>query len=170
MKTVSRSYLVAVIAILAVVAAGCKKAEQPTASSPSASPSATPSASPSPSPSAAPIGATVKAVESSLGMIMADGDGRTLYVFMNDSGAASRCTGECAKTWPPYMTDGDPKAGPGADQKLISTGGGVGDLNQVTYNYRPLYHYSGDGAPGDTKGQGTDGLWSVISPSGQPIR
>lgn len=103
-------------------------------------------------------------------MTLADGDGRTLYVFMNDSGAASRCTGECAQTWPPYMTDGDPMAGVGADQRLISTGGGSGDLNQVTYNGRPLYHYSGDNTPGDTNGQGINDLWYVMSPEGQPIR
>ena len=37
---------------------------------------------------------------------------------------------------------------------------------QVTYNGWPLYHFSGDTAPGDTNGQGLEGVWFLVSPTG----
>ena len=32
----------------------------------------------------------------------------------------------------------------------------------------PLYHFSGDEAPGDTAGQGLNDMWFVLSPEGSP--
>jgi hypothetical protein len=37
---------------------------------------------------------------------------------------------------------------------------------QVTYNHMPLYYFAGDSAAGDTKGQGTLGVWFVAPVSG----
>ena len=39
----------------------------------------------------------------------------------------------------------------------------------VTYNHRPLYRFSGDSQPGDTNGQGSGGVWFVITPTGAPV-
>jgi predicted lipoprotein with Yx(FWY)xxD motif len=40
---------------------------------------------------------------------------------------------------------------------------------QVTYNGMPLYRYSGDKNPLDTNGEGVNGAWYVISPTGTLI-
>jgi hypothetical protein len=40
---------------------------------------------------------------------------------------------------------------------------------QVTFDGHPLYYFSGDAKPGDVKGQGTMGIWFVVSPSGSAI-
>ena len=45
-------------------------------------------------------GATVAIASSSLGDILVDADGRTLYAFTKDKGDQSACSGECATNWP----------------------------------------------------------------------
>jgi predicted lipoprotein with Yx(FWY)xxD motif len=40
----------------------------------------------------------------------------------------------------------------------------TGGAKQVTYGGHPLYYFSGDTAPGQTKGQGVDGVWFLIGP------
>ena len=37
---------------------------------------------------------------------------------------------------------------------------------QVTYEGRPLYLYSGDQNPGEASGQGIQGVWFAMTPSG----
>ena len=41
---------------------------------------------------------------------------------------------------------------------------------QVTYNRHPLYFYSSDVKPGQTKGQGFFASWYVVSPTGRAIK
>jgi predicted lipoprotein with Yx(FWY)xxD motif len=36
--------------------------------------------------------------------------------------------------------------------------------SMVTYKGSPLYHFKGDQAAGDTKGNGVGGVWSVVVP------
>ena len=60
-------------------------------------------------PSAAASGsgtASVALANSSLGKILVDGKGRTLYLFEADKGTASACDGACASAWPPLATAG----------------------------------------------------------------
>src|ERR1700680_1353788 len=53
------------------------------------------------SPSPAATGATVAvASNSKLGQILVDGSGRTVYLFLADSGTASTCYTSCAQIWP----------------------------------------------------------------------
>jgi predicted lipoprotein with Yx(FWY)xxD motif len=120
---------------------------------------------------------TVEVSESTdFGSILADGEGMSLYVFMADTQDAgtSACTdAECTADWPPLVTDGDPVAGEGVDQTLLGTITRDDGTTQVTYNGWPLYHFSGDTAPGDTNGQGLEefgGLWFLVSPEGEAIQ
>src|SRR6266576_5935174 len=48
--------------------------------------------------------------------VLTSANGLTLYWFVPDSPAASRCTGSCAAYWPPVT--GTPEAGPGVTGKL----------------------------------------------------
>ena len=119
--------------------------------------------------------ATVNVSESTeFGSYLVNGEGRSLYVFMNDTqnSGTSACTGDCAVEWPPLVSDGAPEAGEGADATLLGTITRDDGSTQVTYNGWPLYLFEEDAAPGDTNGQGlTDefGEWHLVSPAGEPI-
>lgn len=102
-----------------------------------------------------------------LGKILVDSQGMTLYTFKNDTSGKSNCTGGCASLWPPLTVSNgaSPSAAPGITGTLgvITRADGS---QQVTYNGAPLYTYSKDTKPGDTNGQGYLQLWYVVPPSG----
>lgn len=122
-----------------------------------------------PTDEAADADATVAVADSDHGEILVDGEGMTLYLFTNDTDGTSTCTDACATTWPALTVDGEATAGDGADESLLSTTERDDGAMQVTYNGKPLYHYSGDTAAGETKGQGVGGRWYVVSPEGDAI-
>lgn len=105
-----------------------------------------------------------------LGQILTDDQGRTLYLFLNDTGTTSTCYDACAKTWPPLMTAGQPTAGDGVNASLLSTTQRTDGTTQVTYNGHPLYYFANDAQPGDSKGQGVKQVWYVVSPAGDAIK
>jgi len=86
-----------------------------------------------------------------LGKILVDSQGKTLYLFEQDSGTTSACTGGCADVWPALAVDGEPVGGEGVDASLLSTEDGQVP-NQVAYNGHLLYSFSGDEAPGEVNG------------------
>jgi len=89
--------------------------------------------------------------------------GFTLYWFVPDSPAASRCTGSCAAYWPPVI--GTPKAGPGVTTSKLGTIKRPGGSTQATYAGHPLYSYIGDDAPGQARGNKIDlngGYWYEV--------
>src|SRR4051812_2976180 len=65
--------------------------------------------------------ATVGVTSTSLGNILVDAQGRTLYLFQKDTGTTSTCTGACATFWPPLIAPGAPTTGSGANASLIGT-------------------------------------------------
>lgn len=109
--------------------------------------------------------ATIGTADSDLGTVLVDADGHTLYLFEQDTGSSSTCTGDCATTWPPVITSGDATAVDGASGSLGTTTRDDG-TTQVTYDGHPLYRYSGDAAAGDTNGQGIGGVWFASTPEG----
>jgi predicted lipoprotein with Yx(FWY)xxD motif len=116
--------------------------------------------------------ATVAVRDTDLGRILVDASGRTLYLFEKDTGPPPTCFGACAGTWPPYTTNGKPRAGSGAKAALIGTSTRKGGQTQVTYAGHPLYYYIADSKPGDTNGQELDQFgaeWYVVSPSGKKV-
>src|SRR5215208_1664489 len=107
-----------------------------------------------------------------LGKILDDTDGRTLYLFANDSGTKSACTADCASAWPPLRASGKPTVGAGASASIVGTTPRSDGKPQVTYNGRPLYTYTGDQNPGDTNGQGVTafgGGWFALTPAGVQV-
>jgi predicted lipoprotein with Yx(FWY)xxD motif len=104
-----------------------------------------------------------------LGKILADADGRTLYLFQADTGTKSACTGACAAAWPPLRAGRKRVAGQGASAAKIGTTPRSDGGPQITYNGHPLYTYTADQKPGDTNGQGLNafgGLWYAVDPAG----
>jgi predicted lipoprotein with Yx(FWY)xxD motif len=121
----------------------------------------------------APSGvATVSATSTSLGTILVDGSGRTLYLFEKDQPNQSACTGACAAAWPVDQSSGTPKAGSGVTASLLGTTKRGDGTTQVTYHQHPLYYYSGDSQAGQQNGQGVDAFgakWFVVNPAGGAV-
>jgi predicted lipoprotein with Yx(FWY)xxD motif len=108
--------------------------------------------------SAAPAAPTgIGAAALAPGTALVDGGGRALYLFEADTGTTSVCTGPCAQVWPPLLAQGAAPAASGAVQAgLVSTAARADGTEQVTYDGHPLYYFTGDKAPGDTRGQALD--------------
>lgn len=121
-------------------------------------------------PAEEPGGATVAVADTDLGEVLVDDQGMTLYLFEPDEQSASTCEDECAANWPPFLTDGDPAAGEGADAALLGTTERPDGTTQVTYDGWPLYHFGADEAPGDTNGQGINDVWWMVGPDGEARR
>jgi predicted lipoprotein with Yx(FWY)xxD motif len=123
-------------------------------------------------PSAVGAAATVDLRDSSLGQIVVDAQGRTLYLFEADKGGKSACDAACATVWPPYLSNGAPQAGTGASGGLIGTTARANGSTQVTYGGHPLYNYVDDKAPGDATGQDIDQFgtkWYVVDKAGKKV-
>jgi hypothetical protein len=115
--SIRRSFIVASVLLLLLAAcASDDNAGGDTgstgASSPTETGSATPSASSSESPGSGGGGETeVEADDSSLGTILVDSKGNTLYLFLQDTGDTSTCTGDCAASWPGSQAGGAARTG-----------------------------------------------------------
>lgn len=147
-------------------------AAEPAASSeaePAASSEAEPAAGYGEEPAAEAGAATVATATSDAGEILVDGDGRSLYRFLNDTQGASTCTADCEANWPFLGSEGDPQAGEGADASALGTLAREDGATQVTYGDWPLYYFAGDTEPGDTNGQGVGDVWYLVAPDGSTI-
>ena len=126
----------------------------------------------SPTSSAAGKATRLGSANSTLGRLVVDGSGRTLYLFEKDKNRHSACYGACAQYWPPLLTHGKPVARVGVKQSLLGTTRRRNGTQQVTYAGHPLYRYVGDTGAGQTNGAGLQdfgGGWDPISPSGKKI-
>lgn len=108
---------------------------------------------------------------SSLGKIVVNGKGMSAYYFDMDkaNSGVSACSGECAANWPAITSTTKKPSVLGIKGKvgtIAIKGGG----HQVTINGRPIYTFAFDTTPGDAKGQGAQGVWYVISPTGKEIK
>jgi predicted lipoprotein with Yx(FWY)xxD motif len=103
--------------------------------------------------------------QTSAGSALAGVDGMTLYVFDQDTGSESTCTGSCAENWPPFTVDEGEHAtaGDGVTGEIGETTRDDGTI-QVTYNGHPLYYFAGDQAAGDANGDGVGGVWHIATP------
>jgi len=114
--------------------------------------------------------AVVKTASSStLGTILVDSQGMTLYHLSGEQNGKFICTSSaCLGVWHPIIA---PSGGaPGGVSSLGTVKRPEGTI-QVTYKGTPLYTFTGDRQPGETKGQGIKdvGTWSAATISaGQP--
>jgi predicted lipoprotein with Yx(FWY)xxD motif len=117
--------------------------------------------------------AVVSTTSTSLGRIIVNANGRTLYLFEKDRNGKSACSGQCAAFWPPLITNGKPVARNGARASLIGTIKRADGRLQVTYNRHPLYTYAQDTKAGQINGEGVNtfgAAWYTISPAGATIK
>jgi predicted lipoprotein with Yx(FWY)xxD motif len=108
------------------------------------------------------------------GAYLADGSGRSVYLFTADKGSVSSCYGACAAAWPPVLASASGKvaAGPGVTAGTLGTTARRDGTHQLTYDGRPLYYFSADQAAGSTAGQDIHhfgGEWYLVSPQGREV-
>jgi predicted lipoprotein with Yx(FWY)xxD motif len=105
--------------------------------------------------------------DTSLGTVLANPDGFTLYAFTNDTAGESTCYDACADLWPAVSAD-TPIASD-LDATLFGSTTRTDGSEQLTVDGRPLYTYRPDTSPGDTNGQGFNGVWFVVGTDGSLI-
>jgi len=103
----------------------------------------------------------------SLGKVLVDRQGMTLYVLSADSTNTSTCSAQCLQFWP--------AAAPGGTQKVSAATGHTTTPDGTaiaTVGGHPVYAFSLDHKPGDVNGEGISefgGTWYAASPTGQPV-
>ncbi len=100
--------------------------------------------------------ASAQSVSSSNGLL-ADGNGRVLYTFDKDEAGKSNCNGQCAVNWPPFGAAADAK--PASGYTVVTRDDGT---KQWALNGKPLYYFVGDAKPGDSTGEGKNGVWHTV--------
>ncbi len=145
--------LISVSALAALAACG--------AAAPSSSSSGTGSGS------GASSSTTVSTGTTSLGTVLTDEHGLTLYYFLPEKGGvAGACNAGCLTAWPPVVVTGTPSSSSGVTGTLstitITLNGA--SVKEVTYNGWPLHTFSGDSSSGQTNGQNVDNTWFAAEP------
>jgi predicted lipoprotein with Yx(FWY)xxD motif len=103
----------------------------------------------------------------SLGKVLVDGQGMTLYVLSADGTDKSTCSAQCLQFWP--------AATPGGTQQVSAATGHTTTPDGTpiaTVGGHPVYAFALDHKPGDVNGQGISefgGTWYAASPTGQPV-
>ncbi|PHQ80606.1 MAG: hypothetical protein COB65_11060 [Thalassobium sp.] len=83
----------------------------------------------------------------------------SLYTYDMDQPGVSNCTGDCTSVWKPALLDAGTALG--ENYTLVTRDDGT---QQAAFRGQPLYLFTGDAKPGDTNGDGLDGLWRLARP------
>jgi predicted lipoprotein with Yx(FWY)xxD motif len=146
----------ALAASLLLAACGSSSSSSTTSSAAGTQPAAQTS-----SPSSA---AVVKTASNSLGTILVDSQGMTLYHLSGEVNGKFICTSSaCVGVWHPLIA---PSSGaPSGEGVALGTVKRPEGTVQVTYKGTPLYTFTGDQQAGETKGQGIKdvGTWSAVT-------
>ena len=100
-----------------------------------------------------------------LGTILADSQGMTLYT-LTSAGKPVACNATCSSVWPPLELPAGvttPTGAPGVTG--LGTTTGPNGTKQVTHGGLPLYRFSRDTASTDASGEGIQsfgGVWHVV--------
>lgn len=157
-------FAVATATLAALAFAGCSAAPEPPAPEPT-----TEVSEPAPEPTTESGPTALKVAETSLGSIVVDAAGMTVYYYDADTAGSgvSTCSGGCLDAWPAVHGDaGATVEGITAEVGSIT---GTDGQPQLTLNGLPLYYYRDDAAPGDVTGQALGDVWWVVAPDGSKI-
>ena len=117
-------------------------------------------------------GAVVALRKTTLGTVLVDTRGRTLYLFEKDRGGMSACNSACMQYWPALTSRATPRAGSGVHQAMLRVIRQRNGARQVTYAGHPLYTFVGDKSAGQTSGEGLTNFgagWYAIAASGRKV-
>jgi predicted lipoprotein with Yx(FWY)xxD motif len=158
--------VLSVLIVAGAVLTACGSDDDGASTSATTTPAAAATTAESTSPTTTGAATVMVATDSVLGEYLVDSEGRTLYLFTQDQGTTTACSGGCADNWPPIVSDA-PTAGDGIDAAQLATADGI-EPNQVTYHDHLLYYFAGDQAAGDTNGVGIPD-WYAVDPAGNAI-
>jgi len=114
--------------------------------------------------------ATVDLGKTTLGTVLVDAQGHTLYLNKKDvQGKSSSCDATCVSTWPPLEATAAPTAGAGVDKTKLATITRADGKKQVTYNGWPLYRHIGDTKAGNITGEKVASQWYAIDAKGAAV-
>ena len=106
----------------------------------------------------------------SLGKVLTNGAGLTLYISNSDvKGVSSACNETCANTWIPDTVVTKATAGTGVNTALLSTIKRSDGSKQITYDGWPLYHYKNDAKRGETNGEKVSNEWFAVDAAGKTV-
>jgi predicted lipoprotein with Yx(FWY)xxD motif len=119
--------------------------------------------------------AKVQLRNTSLGKILVNASGFTLYSFTRDSRNKDTCVkiSGCSEIWMGLRTSAKPTAGPGVKASLLSTITLPGGTKQVTYAGRPLYLYVPASERAETSYVGATqfgGRWYAVNAAGKTVK
>lgn len=127
-----------------------------------------------PTPVTAPAVTELKTAATSLGQVVTDGAGMTLYMFTKDTqgASASACAGACLAAWPQVVaaSTAPTLTGVSGVSGAVATIATADGRRQVTLAGWPLYYFAKDKAPGDVLGQGVNQVWYVLDQAGTPVK
>ncbi|MGZ4629226.1 MAG: COG4315 family predicted lipoprotein [Oryzihumus sp.] len=108
----------------------------------------------------------------SLGPVLVDARGRTVYLLTADSPGHSSCASSCLRYWPAVPPGAStPTSLPGITATIGTTATMAGGKT-LTAGGWPLYTFVQDSKPGDVTGQGVKsfgGTWYAVSPAGKAV-
>lgn len=138
-----------------LLAAGCAQPQAPPATPTTIPPSATP----------VPPADTVRLMDTSLGKVLADADGLSLYFFITDLAGegTSTCYGRCAELWPIFHAD-EVRVSLPLQASEFSSITRTDGTKQATYRGWPLYSWWNDTKPGEVLGENVGKVWYVAKP------
>jgi predicted lipoprotein with Yx(FWY)xxD motif len=95
----------------------------------------------------------------SVGTVLVNSAGFTLYHLSAETNGKFICTGSCEGVWHPLIANGTPSG-----VESLGTIKRPDGSEQVTYKGTPLYTFAQDTKPGEAKGQGFKdvGTWSAV--------
>jgi len=104
---------------------------------------------------AAGTGATDIALRegTSVGTVLVDADGMTLYTTDQEADGSIRCVDECVGIWLPVTVTATAPSAPDAVAGDIGTVERPDGSTQATFDGAPLYRFSFDKQPGDVTGE-----------------
>lgn len=95
-----------------------------------------------------------------LGNVLTDQSGKTLYVFANDANGQSACSGQCLTVWPAFYKE-NPSLSTGLNATDFTTITRADGSKQTAYRGWPLYYYQSDAKAGDVLGENINQRWFV---------
>jgi predicted lipoprotein with Yx(FWY)xxD motif len=110
---------------------------------------------------------TVATGSTSLGTVLTNSAGFTLYYFTPEKDGKIVCAADsaCNTTWPPLVSSSGAPSAPSGASGTFGVATLPNGMAEVTYQNWPLHIYSGDSAAGQTNGQGIQGMWFAATPA-----
>jgi predicted lipoprotein with Yx(FWY)xxD motif len=170
----SRTRALVPLLVMALLVAACGKSSKKASTATTAAPTATTAAAgASTTVAEQPSGTTLSVADNaSLGKkIIVDAAGKTVYLYVPDGASkTSTVPANIKANWPAVRPPGGPQTvSPELNSTNLQTDMQADGSSQLAYNGHLLYHFTGDAAAGDAKGNGLGSVWYALGPDGERV-